>query len=727
MRRGGDRMKNLKVMALILCIVISRSVAYGVDYYSADIKPNGIGGGGGLFSPSISPFDPNFMLVASDMRGVFRSVDGGKSWMMVHVDEFQDASSSTAPAYFRDRLYWYSGIYSPYVSFDKGMTWKPVKWPWQPRRKIVGMTAFSKGVEILFIATDQDLWRLDLASNSWSMVLNGKCLPPVVAGSSILAVSDNKLMESDDLGMTWKSVRSSVLEKGTVLDLAASTDRNDSLVLASIDNQGIARSVDQGRSWQFVEKFDNQRFLQIPEGQVKVAWAAEKKEDRGFGTRVWRSADGGQNWHQVFHFTGTRKNVEHSWVEKDMRWGYFITKTGFFASRTDADTAVMTTQGDMYLTRDGGGGWHSIINRDMGVLPDGTTARYQSIGLEVTTCFQYLFDPWEPDRHYVAFTDIGFIRSLDAGKTWSQGVKGSPWMNTFYRIRFDPDIPGRLYAGAANRHDIPDWSQLAASSSRYNTGGVVVSSDHGATWKPMGEGFPAAPCTDVIVAHENSSGKKIYVATAYGKGIYISRDGGKTWVETTNNISRDNLNFLRLWQNPKSGELYCLVTAFRDSGNVMTPGALWRSDNNGASWTNLTSQTPVIWPTAFQVDSIDQNIIYMTVASIPAKQPQQGGVWKTIDGGHSWGRVLEDNKFVRNPYDRMMAVAIHPKDRNLIYAGGLINGPWYSRNAGGTWQRYEVFPFRSVQGFDFDPKDPSKMIVTTFGGGFFSMPSIPKP
>ena len=45
----------------------------------------GLGGGGAMFAPAISPHDPNLLFVGCDMGGVYRSADGGESWTMIVV------------------------------------------------------------------------------------------------------------------------------------------------------------------------------------------------------------------------------------------------------------------------------------------------------------------------------------------------------------------------------------------------------------------------------------------------------------------------------------------------------------------------------------------------------------------------------------------------------------------------------------------------------------------
>src|SRR3979409_904425 len=57
------------------------------DGYSrpGDFKIIGPGGGGAMFHPTISPHDPNTVLVSSDMTGSYITHDAGKSWRMFNL------------------------------------------------------------------------------------------------------------------------------------------------------------------------------------------------------------------------------------------------------------------------------------------------------------------------------------------------------------------------------------------------------------------------------------------------------------------------------------------------------------------------------------------------------------------------------------------------------------------------------------------------------------------
>src|SRR5512135_2904662 len=51
---------------------------------AADWQPVGLSGGGGMFSPAISPADPNLMMLNCDMSAAYISEDGGRNWRMIH-------------------------------------------------------------------------------------------------------------------------------------------------------------------------------------------------------------------------------------------------------------------------------------------------------------------------------------------------------------------------------------------------------------------------------------------------------------------------------------------------------------------------------------------------------------------------------------------------------------------------------------------------------------------
>ena len=77
----------------------------------ADARKNawgtvGYGGGGAMFYPEVSPFDPGYAFVSCDMTGSYVTYNGGESWRMfnlhspVHFYVFDPLDSNTVYAKF---------------------------------------------------------------------------------------------------------------------------------------------------------------------------------------------------------------------------------------------------------------------------------------------------------------------------------------------------------------------------------------------------------------------------------------------------------------------------------------------------------------------------------------------------------------------------------------------------------------------------------------------------
>jgi photosystem II stability/assembly factor-like uncharacterized protein len=362
------------------------------------------------------------------------------------------------------------------------------------------------------------------------------------------------------------------------------------------------------------------------------------------------------------------------------------------------------------------------------VKPGDPGFRFKSIGLEVTTLWGYYFDPNDSNRHYICYTDVGFARSVDKGATWMSAVRGCPWSNTFYEIAFDPYVKGRIYAACSSRHDIPHWTHLDAN--RGQGGGVCVSDDYGASWKVLGKGLPKLPCTSIVLDPKSSKDKLTLYAAFYEGGVYKSTDGGSTWEKKSAGLGNEgNLHCSRIRIHPVSGNVYCLITAFRKGIKGMefpVPGGLWVSSDGGESWKDLTSSWKVPWPTDFALHPKEENTIYVSASSIPGQSI--GGIYKTTDGGKTWDRLIKDADFARwcpPGYFDSSTINLHPDDPSLLYAGSEGHGLWYSTDAGKGWYPFESFPFGSPQNVAFEPENHKVMIVTTFGAGAWRGPYLP--
>lgn len=714
--------------------------------------PHGIGGGGGLYSPVISPFDGQTVLVACDMGGVYRSEDGGKNWTLLSMHQELSMMHMSPPAVFASpkRVYWVSGRRRLCLSEDGGVTWKLLpkggweRYPKMDNKNVVRFFAVlpsgGQSPEELLVSAEHGVWLG--RDHRWQLVADKTGGPVHVLKQYLFAaVGDGELMLSKDKGKSWTVI---AFLPGRIMALSGEVDaKGNSLLLASVKGKGLFRSEDLGKTWEHCkQEFANETVLRMPSDQTQIAYALQTDNQKT--QQLLKTMDGGKRWIRVFRMppSGREKrsidSVEPSWLQTFLYWNYYFTSHGLAVSRKNPDFCLVTTLSEIYASQDGGKSWRQSMAKELEPF-EGKTRRWQSTGLEVTSCWGYYFSPHDAQREYIAYSDIGFAVSRDKGNSWSWSASGSPWINTFYDIVFDPAVPGRLYAAASQRHDIPHYTSVTATfpAFRGHRGGVLISDEWGESWKTpytlAGEGsLPEQVCTAIALDPDSPAEKRVLFAGIFGEnkeaGVYISRNGGKSWRQTpTQPGVLPNRHVYRLRLHPLNKKLYCLITGFRSTmPNFFNHegGGVWESSDQGNSWRHLTAGNMLNrWTTAMAFDPKDEKIIYVTAAT-PQNGTGAGGVYKSSDGGETWAQVLNDKRMQRlaggMSYDHTMAVAVHPEKTNLVFAGTTTHGLFFSRNAGSVWEWCAEFPFSNVQSITFDPRDNDRMIVTTFGAGVWS-------
>jgi photosystem II stability/assembly factor-like uncharacterized protein len=709
-------MNTLRV-AMLVSVVLALLCGF-VPAQEKKFEVLGIGGAGGMYTPMASPFDPDLMFISCDMSGTYRSTDGGKRWSVIDYHQI-NSSLGCYPYFVKDAILWVSGS-AVKISRDKGATWQsasPEPLPWKSPVKRLAAVDPGQGKDlIIFAGTKEEMWRSADGGKTYEKALDGDCFAILPLGTKVFA-SAGAPQVSEDEGKTWRKLDVPELKGKTFMALAGAKDANGSVLIGSAFGIGVLRSTDEGKTWGLVvDKYDDQNVMFMPANQTKVAYAAQS--GGSWCRKVWKTSDGGATWQECFFMIANAKNnVQPSWVQTALRWDYYITPNGLGYCPSDPNLVLLSTQGDFYISRDGAKTWQQDMNIPVEVTEDGQKVQgYQCNGLEVTAAQDYFFDPFDANRTYASYHDIGFTRSPDRGKTWIPSTRGSPWGNTFYHVVFDPQVKGRMYAAASNRHDIPHWLHISPNTPK-QAGGVVVSDDHGRNWKVLGTGLPAVPCTYVCI--DPKSPKTLY-ATMYEGGVYKSTDGGQTWVNKSNGLGNPgNLHVLMVKVHPKSGDLFCSITAMREGArDFRVPGGLWKSSDGGETWTDLTKDLKLLWANSFAFDPNDPNTIYLTAATSPAAA--QGGIYKTIDGGKTWQKLMGDADFAKSGppgYVHAEFINLHPDKPDHVYVGTETHGLWMSPDAGKTWKKFENIPFKPVTNVTFDPKDTSVMYVCTYGCG----------
>jgi photosystem II stability/assembly factor-like uncharacterized protein len=711
----------------------------------------GLGGGGAMFTPAISPADSRLILLNCDMSGAYRSTDGGKSWEMIH---YRQLSSSThvRPAWHPadpNAAFAAGGDRGPLkVTRDRGKTWSIV--PGGP--SAVSAIAIDPGQpDRILVGTGRTIARSTDGGKSWQEATGpgGHVLEfhfdqtSPVRHRTCFASTERSILRSDDGGATWRDLGARFgSASGPIVSFTGGSNKeSQSCVLyCSIASRaengqirgGIYRSDDRGQTWTRAMGDGIDLRAEPDEGQppqpaqYEFVLTTDVNPARVYAAlssngKVFRSDDRGATWRSTL--VQSRRspgfNVSPNYrLDETNGWGEYI--SGFGINAADPDHVIVTDWMDCLITHDGGKTWEAAHTRsaeDAGRRGKGM--RWINTGLVVTTVWHYYLDPFEPDRHYIAYTDIGFARSTDAGRTWYWQF-GRPLRNTTYELAFDPQTPGTIWAAFADLHDIPNYNVIAGRHySPRASGGVGISTDFGATWKDTSRGLPGKPITSVVVDPKSPAGSRTLYASAFEDGVYKSTDGGKSWAKVSQGLGAPGINVraCRIILHP-DGTLFCLVTALRKEGRYIAQGpGLYRSSNGAATWEWINRSQPLLWPKDYDVDPRDSRVIYLGAADAGNAQ---GGLYKTADGGASWARVARKG-------GDCFGATVCPRRPDWVYLciaeGDQEPGLWLSKDAGQTWKALDGMPFRNAQRVTFDPRDDSVIYVSTFGGSVWRGPA----
>jgi photosystem II stability/assembly factor-like uncharacterized protein len=704
-----------------------------------------------MFMPAISPADPRLMLLGCDMSGSYRSTDGGKSWELIH---YRQLSNTTAV-----RPIWHptnssiafaaSGRRGPLkMTTDWGKTWNVL-----PRGPAV-VTAIGvdpSQPDLMVVGGGGELWRSIDGGKTWKWgrryrgqvvgIHFDQASPP--RDRTCFAATDRGILRSDDRGESWREIDGG-LAAGKILSFAGgSTRQNNTCVLyCSIETRevngriegGIYRSEDRGGTWSQAMGPGIDLQAQAEDGDVRRPAQYEfvlttdvdpsrVYTSRGSDGKVFRSDDRGATWRQILFQSMKRPgfNVGPNYLI-DERGGGGDVISGIGINPADPDLVIVADWMDCYITRDGGKTWEAAHTRSADEPGRrGKGMRWVHTGLVVTTVWNYYLDPFEPKRHYIAYTDIGYARSTDAGKTWYWRA-GKPLRNTTYELAFDPEIPGTIWAAFADLHDIPNDNVIVGRHYFPGaSGGVGISADFGVTWKDTSKGLPAKPMTSVVVDPRSRRGSRTLYASAFEAGVFKSADGGRTWSKASSGLGAPGVNVraCRIILHA-DGTLFCVVTALRKNRQFVADGpGLYRSVDGGESWEWINRSRPLLWPKDYDVDPRDSGTIYLG-ASDAGPGNEEGGLYKTSDGGRTWDRIARKG-------GDCFGATVDPRKPDWVYLcineGGEGPGLWLSQDAGRTWKAVEGIPFRNAQRITFNPKDDSIIYVSTFGSSVWRGPA----
>ncbi|MGJ8733855.1 MAG: VPS10 domain-containing protein [Cellulophaga sp.] len=174
---------------------------------------------------------------------------------------------------------------------------------------------------------------------------------------------------------------------------------------------------------------------------------------------------------------------------------------------------------------------------------------------------------------------------------------------------------------------------------------------------------------------------------------------------------------------PFRGGRSAAVTGVPNKPNLFyfgaTGGGVWKTEDGGRSWGNISDGFFGGSIGAIEVAQSDPNIIYVGGGekTLRGNVSSGYGVWKTEDGGKTWSSAgLSKSRHIPR-------IKIHPKDPNIVYAAVLGNiykpteerGVYKSTDGGKTWRK-TLFVNSNAGAVDLtlDPNNPRVLYASTW-------------
>ncbi len=576
--------------------------------------------------------------------GLYKSTDGGVNWTKIGFEKSERIANVIVNPKNSQEIYvgvlgalWSdSDERGVYKSSDGGATWERLLYVDQ-KTGCADLTMDPSNPNVLYAS----MW--EFRRTGWSFESGG---------------ANSALYKSTDAGKTWNKIHNG-FPKGSLGRLAIAVAPSNTNVLYTVieaeedERKGLYRSNDAGASW---EQLNNDFGITVRPFYFSRIVVDPRNEDvvvKG-GLSGSISRDGGKtfkdlgNMHSDIHdivfsikdsdimYAGTDGGVYRSWDGGNtMEIVENLPLSQFYHISVD-DAEPYNVYGGL---QDNGSWWGPSSS------PGGVEARdWNSVGYG--DGFRVLKHPTK-NIVYSEMQGAENVWRFDTERELSKTIQPLPTSED-QKLRWNWNAPmavsthqpDRFYMGSQYLHkseDMGDSWEIISPDLTTNDPAKQNQEDSGGLSK---DNSGAENHTTIFTIAESPVDEKvIWVGTDDGN-VQVSKDGGKTWTNTIENVQG----------LPKNTWCYHIEASVFDKGTAYavfdghTMGDMqayaYKTTDFGQTWTNIVSDDVVGFARNIQEDYVNPNLLFLGT---------EFGLYITMDGGQNW------KKFTNN----MPSVAVH--------------------------------------------------------------------
>lgn len=607
--------------------------------------------------------------------GIYKSVDAGKTWKHAGLGDTRHIARVRIHPSNPDRVYAAAlgHLFAPndergiFRSVDGGKTWQ----------KILFRNADTGAIDLAMDPMNPDV----LYAGFWQVRRTPWSLESGGPGGAIF--------KSEDGGDTWKDIsKSPGLPKGIIgkVGLTVSpVDNNRVWAIVEAEDGGVFRSDDAGKTWRRVN--ENRNLRQRAWYYTRIyADTADVNRVYVLNVGFWRSDDGGTTFRAISTPHGDNHDL---WIDPK-----------------NSDRMIEGNDGGANVSEDGAQSWTDQRQ---------ATAQFYRVTLDGE--FPYNVYGAQQDNSTIRIAS----RTTDAGINerhwWDVGGGESGWIAPHPK---DANIVfAGSYGGYLTRYD-------------HRTGqtrSINVWPDN-----PMGygaEGMKYRFQWNFPIFFSPHDPGLLYTA---GNMLFSTTNEGQGWQPISPDLTRNDRSKMGpsggpITKDNTSVEYYGTIFAAAES--PVAKGVIWAGSDDGLvhvtrdggkNWSNVTPPASLM-PEWIQINSIDASLHDAATAWVAATMYKHDDfrpyLYVTRDYGKTWKKIVEgidSGAFTR-------VVREDPKMKDMLYAG-TETGIYVSFNGGQEWEPLQLnLPVVPITDLALH-KDMNDLVVATQGRSFWILDDL---